>query len=174
MERGLGNPTDLVKLVKLVKPIRPIKSSCRSTLFALVLVALTAVLAGCLGTKYAWSSAPIATSEVRIVPQEVYRRKDRLFVRVTLTNLSSSTLTVDRDAMTLQLDTGRILGRSVGMTSLHKPYSLPPGAAHSIYVDFKDDDIHEDRGSANVIWSGAVFDGGREVQIPPTPLRARD
>ncbi len=133
-------------------------------------IALTFFLSACLGAKQSWRATPIATAEVRIVPQEVYRRKDRLFVRVTITNLSQETLTVDRDAVTAQLDSGRVLARSSGMTTLHKPYELYPGQAHSIYVDFKDGDIDEHARAANVFWTGAVFAGARSVQIPATPL----
>ncbi len=73
----------------------------------------------------------------------------------------------------MKLDSGRILGRTSGTTSLHKPYELPPNGSHSIYVDFKDDDIDEERAAATVIWTGAVFDGPRQVQVPPTPVYAR-
>lgn len=140
---------------------------------AILLAAAAPAMTGCMGSKHAWAAQPVATEETRVIPQEIYRRKNRLFVRVTFTNLSQSYLTVDRDAVTLQLDSGRILGRSAGMTSLHKPYELPPNASHSIYVDFKDDDIDEDRAAANVIWTGAIFDGARQIQVPPTPVYAR-
>ncbi|AKU96299.1 hypothetical protein AKJ09_02963 [Labilithrix luteola] len=140
---------------------------------AILLATAAPAMTGCLGSKHSWAAQPVATEETRIVPQEIYRRKNRLFVRVTFTNLSPSYLTVDRDAVTLQLDTGRILGRSSGTTSLHKPYELPPNASHSIYVDFKDEDIDEDRAAANVIWTGAVFDGARQVQVPSTQVYAR-
>ena len=140
---------------------------------ALAILLFVVALGGCLGAKQTWSAQPVATAEVRITPQEIYRRKDRLFVRVTVTNLTTENLTVDRDAMSLQLEGGRVLGRSSGMTTLHHPYNLPPNAAHSIYVDFKDDGIDEATRSANVIWKGAVFAGARELAIPATPVRAR-
>lgn len=142
-------------------------------LLAVILVASVVVLAGCLGSKEGWTAKPVATAEVRISPQEVYRRKDRLFVRVTFTNLTKENITVDRDGISLQLEGGRVLERSSGMTTLHHPYNVPPNAAHSIYVDFKDDGIDEATSSANVIWKGAVFAGAREIAIPPTPVRAR-
>ncbi len=138
-----------------------------------VVLSLLAVLTGCLGAKQSWSAQPVATAEVRISPQEVYRRKDRLFVRVTFTNLTGENMTVDRDGISLQLEGGPLLGRSSGMTTLHKPYNVAPNQAHSIYVDFKDDGIDEATSAANVIWKGAVFAGAREVAVPPTPVRAR-
>src|SRR5688572_11875407 len=104
---------------------------------ALLLAALA--LGGCLGSKQSWTAQPVATAEVRISPQEVYRRKDRLFVRVTFTNLTRENITVDRDGISLQLEGGRVLERSSGTTTLHHPYNLPPNAAHAIYVDFRDD-----------------------------------
>jgi hypothetical protein len=131
------------------------------------------LLGGCIGSKHTWRAMPVATEEVRVSPQEVYRRKNRLFVRVTMTNLSPSWLTVDRDAVSLQLDSGAVLGRSSGMTSRHKPYEIAPGRSHSIYVDFMDEDIDEHARAGHVFWNGAVFDGARQVAIPPTPVRAR-
>ena len=139
----------------------------------ILLASLAVVVGGCLGSKQAWTAQPVATAEVRISPQEVYRRKDRLFVRVTFTNLTKENVTVDRDGISLQLEGGRILGRSSGMTTLHHPYNVPPNAAHSIYVDFKDEEIDEATTSANILWKGAVFAGAREIAIPPTPVRAR-
>ena len=131
------------------------------------------VMCGCLGSKQGWSAQPVSTAEARIVSQEVYRRKNRLFVRVTYTNLTRETVSVDRDSVQLQMPGGRILGRSSGMTTQHHPYNLHPNEAHSIYVDFMDDDINEDLDAANVLWKGAVFAGARELVIPPTPVRAR-
>lgn len=147
------------------------RRSGRSSLSILGLLLLLSILPACMGSKHTWRATPVMTEEVRIIPQEIYRRKDRIFVRVTMTNLGQSMLTVDRDAVTLQLDNGRVLGRSSGMTTLHKPYDLPPGRSHSIYVDFKDEDIDAHARAANVFWTGAVFDGARQLQIPATPLQ---
>lgn len=140
---------------------------------AIIFLLVTLAVGGCLGSKQTWSAQPVATAEVRITPQEVYRRKDRLFVRVTVTNLTQENITVDRDAISLQLEGGRVLERSSGMTTQHHPYTLAPSAAHSIYVDFKDDGIDEATSAANVIWKGSAFAGARELAIPPTPVQAR-
>lgn len=140
---------------------------------SLALLVLTLTLGGCLGAKEGWSAQPIATAEVRITPQEVYRRKDRLFVRVTFTNLTQENVTVDRDGISLQLDGGVLLARSSGTTTQHHPYTVPPNGAHAVYVDFRDEAIDEALGGANVVWKGAVFAGKREIVIPPTPVRAR-
>jgi hypothetical protein len=144
----------------------------RLLLFFVFVLALTSVtsLAGCMGAKERWRAAPVMTQEVRVVPQEIYRRKDRLFVRVTLWNLSMAPLTVDRDGVTAQLSNGAVLGRSSGLTTLHKPYTLPPGATQSIYVDFRDPAM-EDAVAANIFWTGAVWDGARQIEVPPTPAR---
>jgi hypothetical protein len=140
---------------------------------AVVLLSLAVVLGGCLGSKQTWTAQPVATAEVRIAPQEVYRRKDRIFVRVTLTNLTKENITVDRDGVSLQLEGGRVLGRSSGMTTQHHPYTVVPNGAHSVYVDFRDDGIDEGTNAANVVWKGAVYAGARELAIPPTPILAR-
>jgi len=139
---------------------------------ALLLLSSSLLVTGCMGSKHAWRAQPIATEEVRVVPQEVYRRKNRLFVRATFYNLGSSWLTVDRDAVSCQLENGHVLARSAGTTTLHKPYSIPPGGVHSVYVDFKSEDI-EDVGAAHVFWTGAVYDGARQVMIPATPVQGR-
>ncbi|MDB4943366.1 MAG: hypothetical protein JWP97_2900 [Labilithrix sp.] len=141
-----------------------------AALFAvLVLTSLT----GCLGAKQSWTAQPVATAEARIAPQEVYRRKNRLFVRVTYTNLSNENVTIDRDAVSLQLASGRVAGRSSGTFTQHHPYTLPPNAAHSIYVDFQDEEIADGMQSGAVLWNGAIFAGAREVHLPPTPVTAR-
>src|SRR3954471_24337045 len=140
---------------------------------AVILMAVAVLLGGCLGSKQNWSAQPVATAEVRISPQEVYRRKNRVFVRVTLTNLTHENITVDRDGVSLDLGGGRVLGRSSGMTTQHHPYTVPPNGAHSVYVDFMDDGIDEGTAGANVVWRGAVFAGARELAIPPTPVQAR-
>jgi hypothetical protein len=134
---------------------------------------LLAFVTGCLGAKQTWSAQPVSTAEVRITPQEVYRRKDRLFVRATVTNLTNENITIDRDGISLQLEGGPLLGRSTGMTTLHNVYTLPPNAAHSVYVDFRDELIDESTAGASVVWRGAVHAGRRELAIPPTPVRAR-
>ena len=144
----------------------------RAIAFAVVLASL-ACLAGCLGAKQTWTAQPVATSEVRITPQEVYRRKDRLFVRVTLTNLTGENITVDRDGISLQLEGGPLLGRSAGMTTQHNVYTIIPNGAHAVFVDFRDEGIDDATSAASVIWKGAVHAGARELAIPPTPVRAR-
>lgn len=140
--------------------------------FWLLLVVLSAVtsLTGCLGAKHAWRAEPVVTEEVRVLPLEAYRRKNRLFVRVTLFNLTKVPLIVSRDSVRAQLDTGTVLDRSVGITSLHKPYTVQPGAAQRIDIDFRNDAILM-AGAANVFWTGAVFDGARQLMIPATPVR---
>lgn len=138
----------------------------------LFLLLAAAPTSGCLGSKQPWSATMVASPEARITPQEVYRRKDRLFIRVTYTNLSSETVTITRDALSLQLSSGRVLPRSVGMTSRHGAYTLPPNGARAVFVDFRDDEI-ETAQSANLLWNGAVFAGAREIQVPPTPVSAR-
>lgn len=148
----------------------------RRSLARLSVVAAVAVAAlastGCIGAKHTWRAQMVTSPEARISPQEVYRRKDRLFVRVTYTNLSTETVTVDRDALQLQLANGRLLGRSTGMTSTHPIYSIPPNGAHSIYVDFRDEVLEEEH-SAALVWKSAVFAGSRELAIPYTPVTAR-
>lgn len=144
-----------------------------SVFVSVVVVPLAAFSsAGCLGSKQTWRSQTVTSAEARISPLEVYRRKDRLFIRVTYTNLSNEMVTVDRDALQLQLENGRLLGRSTGTTSTHATYSIPPNGAHSIYVDFRDDDLEYERNAA-LVWKSAVFAGSREVMVPYTPVTAR-
>jgi hypothetical protein len=133
------------------------------------LVAITS--AGCLGAKESWRTQTVTSAEARVTPQEIYRRKDRLYVRVNYTNLGAEPVTIDRDAMTLQLANGRTIPRSTGTTTTHTIYTLPPNGAHAVFVDFKDDAIERER-SATVLWKGAVFAGKREVEIAPTVVTA--
>ncbi|MCL2723868.1 MAG: hypothetical protein FWD69_05465 [Polyangiaceae bacterium] len=130
----------------------------------------TQAVVGCLGSKQAWTPGePVVTSDVCIVLQHVFRRKNRLFVRMVMMNLTSSALTVHRDALTLRLNTGRTLQRSSGMTTTHKPYDLAPGASREVWVDFRSDDIPKGT-SAQLLWKDAVFAGTRAVEIPDTPI----
>lgn len=115
-------------------------------LLTTVLVATISMFAsGCLGSKHAWHAQTVSGAEARVSRQELYRRTDRLFVRVTYTKMWTETVTIDRDAMTLQLATGRVLGRSAGMTSTHATYTLLANGARSIFVDFRDDDLEYER-----------------------------
>lgn len=138
----------------------------------LVLAALSLATPACLGAKETWQAQTITSADVRVSPVEVYRRKDRLYVRVTYTNLSAETVTVDRDAMTLQLANGRVIPRSLGTTTTHTVYTVPPNGAHAIFVDFRADELEKEH-SATVLWKGAVHAGTRELDIPPTPVTVR-
>jgi len=125
-----------------------------------------------MGAKHAWSPTPVATPHVRIDPQQIFRQKNRIFVRVTFTNLTSNMLVVDRDAVTLQLYTGQVLRRSSGSTTRHEPYVIAAHASHPVWVDFKDDSILNST-SARVLWSEAVRDmAGHAIQIPPMQTTA--
>jgi hypothetical protein len=138
---------------------------------AVVLFALTMLFAGGCGSKTYWRAEPVVTSEVRIAPQEVYLSKNRLFVRVTVVNLTQETVIVSRDLVTLQLGGGRVVSRSSGMTTQHQAYSLNPGASRAVYIDFKDDELMDAVNSANVVWKGAIRAGSREIEVPPTPVQ---
>ncbi len=140
-----------------------------AALLVLVAVAFTS-LSGCLGAKHPWSAGTVLTEEVRVIPQEVYRRKNRLYVRVAFVNLGQVPLLISRDLVKAQLNTGALLDRSTGLTSTHKAYTLQPGGTQDVYVDFKHDAILN-ASSAYVFWTGAVFDGAREVPIPATPVQ---
>ena len=126
----------------------------------LVLAAVSLATPACLGAKESWQALTI------------YRRKDRLFVRVTYTNLTPETVTVDRDAMTLQLPNGRVVPRSLGSTTTHTVYTVPPNGAHAVFIDFRDDEL-EKAHSATVLWNDAVHAGTREIAVPPTPVTVR-
>ena len=135
-------------------------------------VVLLQVLCGCMGARHAWAPQPVATPQVRIDPQEIYRQKNRLWVRVTFTNLTSNMLIVNRDAVYLQLDTGQILGRSSGSTTRHEPYAVAAHSSHRVWVDFKDRAII-DSTSARILWKDAVRDvAGHAIHIPPMQVTA--
>lgn len=136
----------------------------RAILFAVATMLSAPLVTGC-GSRHAWIAQPVATEEVRIVPQDVYRRNNRLYVRVTLWNLGRSPLVVARENVQVQLATGRVVG-----VASRKTYTVEPGASQAVFVDFKDDDI-KDATIAQVFWTGAVFDGDRVVMIPATSVR---
>jgi len=138
----------------------------------LVLAAVSLATPACLGAKESWQALTITNADLRVAPVEVYRRKDRLFVRVTYTNLTPETVTVDRDAMTLQLPNGRVVPRSLGSTTTHTVYTVPPNGAHAVFIDFRDDEL-EKAHSATVLWNDAVHAGTREIAVPPTPVTVR-
>ena len=141
---------------------------------AVLFIALGALfVSGCAG-KYPWRAEAVVTPEVRIAPQEVFLRKDRLFVKVIIVNLTKEPLIVSRDLVTLQIGSGRTLSRSSGLTTQHQAYTLNPGASHDVNIDFKDDILTDGVNSANIVWKGALRAGSRELEVPPTPVQRQD
>lgn len=145
----------------------------RMVFAASILLGLAFANVGCGHAHSTWAAQPVTTSDLRIMPAGISSSGDRLYVQTTFTNTGAETFTVDRDGVTLRLADGRVLPRSVGTFTQHKPYVIGPGGSHAVYVDFKIDGMDwDDTASAEVDWSKAIYVGGRALAVPPTTLSA--
>jgi hypothetical protein len=124
-------------------------------------------LAACGGPKEYMRAETVTTADVRILPIQVWTGGGKLWVRVTVVNSSPSTILVIRDAVRVHLPNGAVLGRATGSTSLHNPYSIPPGGAHAVYVEFEAQGFDwQDVGSAQVDFVNAIMKDGQPIAVP--------
>lgn len=129
---------------------------------------LAAALAGCGGGKIPLRAQTVDSADVHVTPMEVYIGGKKLWVRITVQNLSKGTLIVQRDAMTAHLPNGQTLTRAMGSYTMHEPYVLPPGAMHPVYVEFEEQGFKwKDMPSAQIDFTGAVTRDGQPVAVPP-------
>lgn len=124
----------------------------------------------------AWSASQVANEHVRITPGQISVSRDRLYVKMTLINTTRDTLIVERDAVMLKLPDGRAVRRSTGITSLHKPYTVAPGATQSVHVDFLPAESFDwsTVASAEIDFSQAIHVGASAVPVPPLVVTRTD
>lgn len=137
-------------------------------LFALAFVAL-----GC-GKKQSYIATPVNSAPVRIVVGRALADRTRLYVEAQVTNTGDKPMVVDRNGVTLVLEDGQVLGRSIGITSMKRPYHVEPGRTQAVHVDFRAEDFKWTQvKKAKIDWSGAISVDGKNVPIEPMPLVAR-
>jgi hypothetical protein len=128
-----------------------------------------------LASPYPSSSGPIiepAHSSERVDGQAIVVYVDRsggLF-KFTVENLSNEFMTVDRDAVLLEKDTGVATRRVPG--GLESQYTISPGKLHDVNVVFPMDDVKPGQ-VIYVAFNDAITVGGRHVGLAPLPFVVR-
>lgn len=123
----------------------------------LLAVMLLALVAGCSKRVALYGAATTLPSGVHVRVHEAYVSGDRIFVKMWMMNTTAQSMTIDRDGMSLKLPGGQVLGRSVGMTTQHRPYVVAPGQGHDVFVDFRSEAGFEGLSGANVVLGGISF-----------------
>jgi hypothetical protein len=127
-------------------------------------LALSACRAGLPGKIAFAGQNALLQSGTQVNFQEAWVAENIFKVRLFVQNLSQTVMFVDRDGFQLRLPDGRVLGRASGMTTVHKPYSLPPGSGHEVFVDFRDP------GNDMRLYTGAaLIVGGISYATDPRP-----
>jgi hypothetical protein len=142
------------------------------SLRSLVFVGLTlgALSAGCGKHVQLYAMAPTLSASVQVRLKEADISGDRVYVKMYMTNTSGDVLHIDRDGMSLRLPNGQVLPRSVGKTTMHKPYDVPPGQGHDVFVDFRADHDLADINGATVILGGCSIGSEAAHVIGELPL----
>jgi hypothetical protein len=131
---------------------------------AALTLALSACRAGLPGKIAFAGQSALLQSGAQVNFQEAWVAENIFKVRLFVQNLSQAVMIIDRDGFQLRLPDGRVLGRASGMTTLHTPYSLPPGSGHEVFVDFRDP------GNDMRLYSGAALVvGGISFSTDPRP-----
>jgi hypothetical protein len=131
------------------------------------------LMIGC-GRKTTYVATPVTVTPVRIVVGRATADSSRHYVEAQVTNTGDKPMTIDRNGVALVLEDGQVLGRSIGVTSLKKPYQVEPGRTHAVHVDFKAEDFRwKDVRKAKIDWSAAIIVDGKNVPIEPMTLVAR-
>ena len=93
--------------------------------------------------------------------QESWVSDGKFMVKMWVQNLSQAVMFVSRDGFALRLPDGRVLPRA---GSIHNVYTLPPGAGHEVFVDFRDPgrDMRLNNGASLIV-------GGISFSTDPRP-----
>lgn len=136
----------------------------RAALLSTSAIMLLAASFGCGPSQinYAGQNAQLQ-SGVQVVFQEAFARDDIFVVHMAVTNLSQAFLIVNRDGFALRLPDGRVLPRAIGTFTQHTPYTIPPGGAHQVNVDFRDS------GDMRRITGASLIVGGISFSTDPRP-----
>jgi hypothetical protein len=127
-----------------------------------ILGAALLLLAACARVPFFAPEATLA-NVVQVRTFDAFARDERLYVRTVITNVSSAPIVIDRDGFALKLPSGEVLPRSSGTTTQHRPYPLPPGASHEVFVDFRSPY------ALDTIAGAVLVVGGITVGAEPTP-----
>jgi hypothetical protein len=117
--------------------LEPLRSALGRVLApALVLLALAFASSGCV--RVGLFAPPTTLGGVlQVRTFDAYARGDKVWVKTYVTNVSPQPIMVDRDGWSLKLPGNLVLPRASGTTTQHRPYMLPPGAGHEVFVDFQ-------------------------------------
>jgi hypothetical protein len=97
-----------------------------------------ASVTGCRPPKEQLYARPALVGEtVYVRVTDAHVRGERVFVKTWMQNRTDDPVVIDRDALSLRLPDGRVLPRSSGRTTRHKPYVLGPGEGRDVFVDFR-------------------------------------
>jgi hypothetical protein len=118
---------------------------------------LLALAVGCSQRVPLYGAAATFPSGVHVRVYEAYISGDRLYVKMWMMNTTALPITIDRNGMALKLPGGQVLGRSVGVTTQHRPYILAGGQGREVFVDFRSDGGFEGLTGANVVVGGISF-----------------
>ncbi len=103
---------------------------------------------------------------VVVQPLQVWIGGQKLWVRVTVANEGSEPIVVDRDQVVARLPSGQTIGRSVGKTSLHGAYFIPPHTSHLVYVEFEEQGFDWDAVPRAVIdFTPAMTRGNQHISV---------
>jgi hypothetical protein len=111
--------------------------------------------------------APVATlaNTLQVRTFDAYARKDRIFVKTVITNVSAQPVVIDRDGFALRLPDGEVLPRGSGTTTQHTPYPLAPGAGRDVFVDFHAAHELDHIGGATIIVGGISIGADPKPQV---------
>ena len=128
------------------------------------------VVVGMIACGKTYLHAAAAQNEgVTVQPMQVWIGGHKLWVRVNVVNEGSEPIVVDRDAVVARLPDGQAVGRSVGRTSLHGTYFIPPQSSHPVFVEFEETDFDWDRvGRATIDFTPGLRRGTQPIamQLP--------
>lgn len=104
--------------------------------------------------------------QVVVQPLQVWIGGHKLWVRVNVANEGSEEILVDRDRVVARLPSGQTVGRSVGSTSLHGAYVIPPHASHLVYVEFEETGFDWDTVPQTIIdFTPAITRGNSHISV---------
>lgn len=136
----------------------------RLALSLLTTFALSSAGAACAPTRHV---TPVQTeTRAEGMARVVLREIDGNIYKFTVFNLSTETMSVDRDSIQLVTAGG---GRSREPGGVGHAYTIAPGGAHDVNVKFMTNDIAAGT-QATITFEYALTIGGRPVPIAPLPV----
>lgn len=137
---------------------------------ALLAVTVTAPL-GCMHHSFMHADS-VSYEGVSLQPNEVWISGHKLWVRATVINTGTQPIQVDRDAVLARLPSGPVVGRAMGVTTVHAPYVILGGMSHPVYVEFHESGFDWDHvQQATIDFTGAITREGQPLPLQLTVMR---